>query len=226
MMTCCPHCQGAEERCFNQRTAESELRRYQRNGARRTTKRLLDALKSAGVTGMTLLDIGGGIGVIQHELNAAGVTDITDVDASRAYLRIAQQEAEQRGYTAQYVYGDFVTLADQIEAADIVTMDRVICCYPDGEALVNTAAARARRFFGVVYPRDNVWMRLAEPLINSIYRLRGNPFRIFVHPTATVERIVATNGLQKIAQHNGLLWQVVVYARRNGRADSPPLNVS
>ena len=171
---------------------------------------------------MTLLDIGGGIGVIQHELNAAGVTGITDVDASRAYLQIAQQEAEQRGYAARYVYGDFVTLADQIEAADIVTMDRVICCYPDGEALVTTAVTRAKRFFGVVYPRDNLWMRLAEPLLNGFYRLRGNPFRIFVHPTATVERIVATNGLQEIARHNGLLWQVVVYARSSGRADSPP----
>jgi magnesium-protoporphyrin O-methyltransferase len=164
---------------------------------------------------MTLLDIGGGVGVIQHELSAAGVTTITSVDASSAYLRIAQQEAEKRGYAARarYLSGDFVALADQIQPADIVTLDRVICCYPDVEALVGHAAARTKCFLGVVYPRDKVWMKLGLALFNGFLKLRGNRFRVFVHPTATVERIVAAHGLRKIAQHNGLLWQMVVYAR-------------
>lgn len=106
---------------------------------------------------MSLLDIGGGIGVIQHELRAAGVTGITGVDASRAYLAMAREEAERRGYAgdARYVYGDFVALADGIAPADIVTLDRVVCCYPDMAALMDSAAAKAGRFLGLVYPRDD-----------------------------------------------------------------------
>lgn len=213
-MTCCPHCQSAD-RCFNQRVAASDLRDYHRHGPSGNTKRLLDVLRAAGVAGMTLLDIGGGIGVIQHELRAAGVSEITSVDASRAYLALARQEAEERGYAAgaRYVYGDFVALADQIEAADVVTMDRVVCCYPDMEALVEAAAARTKRFLGLVYPRDDWWVKLGVAILNVSFRLRGDSFRSYVHPTAAVEDIVAAHDLRKIAHHHGPVWQVVVFGR-------------
>lgn len=213
-MTCCPHCQSAEK-YFNQRVAKADLRKYRQHGSRGTTKRLLDALKSVEVAGMTLLDIGGGIGVIQHELNAAGVTNITSVDASSAYLQLAKLEAEKRGYAAdaKYLHGDFVSLADKIGPADIVTMDRVICCYPHMEALMNAAAERAKRFLGLVYPRDGWWMRLGAAVLNIAPRLRDDPFRSYVHPTAAIEGIVAANVLRKVVHHNGLIWQVVVFAR-------------
>ncbi len=212
-MNCCPHCQGAD-RFFNQRVAASDLRHYQRHGASGTTRQLLDALTSAGVAGTTLLDIGGGIGVIQHELHAAGVTEITGVDASRAYLALARQEAERRGYAdARYVYGDFVALADEIAAADIVTLDRVVCCYPDMQALMHSATAKARRFLGLVYPRDSWWTKAGVALLNLFPRLRGDAFRSFVHPTAAVEGVAAANGLRRIVHRESGIWQVVVFAR-------------
>ncbi len=214
MTNCCPHCQGAD-RFFDERVAQGDLRDYRRHGASGTTKRLLDALRAAGVQGMSLLDIGGGVGVIQHELSAAGVSEITGVDASRAYLAMARQEAETRGYAAEarYVHGDFVALADQVEAADIVTLDRVVCCYPDMEALVSAAAAHANRYLGLVYPRDGWWMKIGVMLLNIFPRLRDDPFRSYIHPTAAVERVVAAGGLRKIYHHNGPIWQVEVFAR-------------
>jgi magnesium-protoporphyrin O-methyltransferase len=213
-MTFCPHCEGADA-IFDQKTAEGDLRDYQKGGAGGTTKRLLDAIKAAGVSGLSLLDIGGGVGVIQHELAAAGVERVTDVDASRAYLRMAREEAERRGYAenAEYVHGDFVALAPQIAEADIVTMDRVICCYPHVEALVESAASKARRYFGVVYPRDLWWTKLGMPVMNFFLRLQGSTFRGFIHPSATVERITASHGFRKVAQHDGWMWQVSVFAK-------------
>ena len=213
-MSCCPHCQGAD-RFFNERVAAADLRHYRQHGATGTTRQLLDALKAAGVAGMTLLDIGGGIGVIQHELRAAGVTGISGVDASRAYLALARGEAERRGYAAdaRYIYGDFVALADEIAVADIVTLDRVVCCYPDMTALMHNAAARARRFLGLVYPRDRWWTKAGVGLLNLGPRLRGDAFRSFVHPTAAVEGVAAANGLRRIVHHQGAVWQVVVFAR-------------
>ncbi len=213
-MNCCPHCQSADK-YFNQRIAVKELAQYRRHGPGGTTRRLLDALRSAGVTGLTLLDIGGGVGVIQHELSAAGVTAITSVDASRAYLATARQVAEERGYaaTARYLHGDFVALADQIDTADIVTLDRVVCCYPDMEALVGAAAHRARRLLGLVYPRDVWWTKLGIRLINYFPRLRGEAFLSYIHPTAAVEGIITANALHKIDHRDGLIWQVAVFAR-------------
>ena len=213
-MTCCPHCESAD-RLFSQRMAAANLRGYRRHGAEGMTKRLLDALRAMGVGGMTLLDVGGGIGVIQHELKAAGVTGITGVDASGAYVAIARQEAEKRGYVAdvRYYHGDFVALADRIEAADIVTLDRVVCCYPDMEVLVSTAAAKTKRYLGLVYPRDRWWTKLGTEALNGFSRLRGEAFRTFIYPKADVERVAAAGALHKTFHYSGLFWQVVVFAR-------------
>lgn len=213
-MNCCPHCQSAD-RFFDQRVAAADLRHYRQHGATGTTRQLLDALTSAGGAEMTLLDIGGGIGVIQHELRAAGVNEITGVDASRAYLAMARSEAERLGYATvtRYVYGDFVALADEIAAADIVTLDRVICCYPDMAALMHSAAAKAGRLLGLVYPRDRWWTKAGVAILNLGPRVRGSAFRSFVHPTAAVEGVAAANGLRRIAHHEGAIWQVVVFAR-------------
>lgn len=213
-MNCCPHCQGAD-RFFNQRLAAADLRAYHRHGAGGTTKQLVDDLKAAGVSGMSLLDVGGGIGVIQHELHAAGVSHVTGVDASSSYLALARQEAERQGYAAaaRYFHGDFVALAGDIDPADIVTLDRVVCCYPDMEALVNAAAGHAKRLLGLVYPRDKWWTKLGVAAINGFNALGDNPFRTFVHPTAAVERIAAAHAWRKVTHHNGLVWQVVLFAR-------------
>ncbi len=213
-MNCCPHCREADK-LFNRRRAANSLRDYRRRGADKTTKRMLEAIKSSGVAGMTLLDIGGGIGVIQHELNAAGVTNITGVDASAAYLNLARQEASIRGYVgeARYLHGDFVALADQVEPADIVTLNRVICCYPYMEALVGAAAARAKSCLGLVYPRETWWTKLGIIGLNAFLKLSANPFRNFLHPTSAVEQVIADNGLHKTFHHDGPFWQVAMFAR-------------
>ena len=66
--------------------------------------------------GATFLDIGGGIGAIQHELIDAGVSHATNVDASAPYLDAAREESERRGYAGRvtYLHGDFVELAGSV----------------------------------------------------------------------------------------------------------------
>jgi 2-polyprenyl-3-methyl-5-hydroxy-6-metoxy-1,4-benzoquinol methylase len=53
---------------YNEKLAASQLRKYREKGPIASTQALIDALKAEGVEGATLLDIGGGIGAIQHEL--------------------------------------------------------------------------------------------------------------------------------------------------------------
>jgi len=165
-MDCC-QCQGIEAK-FNQKTAAEQLRRYRENGPAKTTLMLTNALKDEGVDGMTLLDIGGGIGAIQHELLEAGAKTATSVEASTAYIEAAKEEAERQGQAGRMAYhcGDFVDLAPSIAPADIVTLDRVICCYHDMQKLVGQSSARAQRFYGVVsagYLVDEDWHRAYKP---------------------------------------------------------------
>jgi magnesium-protoporphyrin O-methyltransferase len=207
-------CQGIE-RLFGRREALRKLQAYARHGPDRTTRLLLDAVKAQKIEGATLLDIGGGIGVAHLELLSAGLRSATDVDASSAYLDVAREEARRRGYTERVTYhrGDFVALAPKIEPADIVTLDRVICCYHDMPALVTASAAKARLLYGLVYPRDAWWTRCYSASENMMFRMRRHPYRSFIHPTRLVDALVRGAGLERRLLHQGAFWQVALYAR-------------
>lgn len=212
-MSCC-QCEGIET-LFGQRVARKDLARYRKKGPLRTTRILLDAVEAQGVDGATLLDIGGGVGAISNELLKVGAAHATVVDASPAYVETARAEAARQGHADRIEYhdGDFVEIAPRIEPADIVTLDRVICCYDDMEALVSASARRARRLYGVVYPRDTWWDRLGVSLVNFACRVRRNPFRVFVHSPEAVERIVRAEGLTRQFSRTTPIWRVIVYAR-------------
>jgi hypothetical protein len=152
---------------------------------------------------------------VHHALLAAGARTAVDVDGSPAYIAAARAEAERRGTADRVTYeaGDFVAVADRIERADLVALDRVVCCYADWEALVRLSVARARHRYGLVYPRDTWWIRAMVSVINGLSPLARRPYRGYVHPTAGIDSIVRREGLLPRLQRAGLFWQVVVYER-------------
>ena len=214
-MGCCAPDDPRFDREFDERHAAQQLHAYRGQGPRGLTRALIDALAEGGVDGETVLDIGGGVGAIHHELLRSGAVAAVDVDASRAYISVARQEAQRQGHAArvQYLAGDFVTLAGRVEAADLVALDRVICCYPDMAALVGRSAALARRRYGLVYPRDTWLARVGVAILNLGPRLSRSAFRAYVHRTAEVDAIITGQGLVKRFQRTSPIWQLVVYER-------------
>jgi magnesium-protoporphyrin O-methyltransferase len=201
---------------YNEKRAASQLRKYRKKGPIASTQTLIDALKTEGVEGATLLDIGGGIGAIQHELLAAGAAHTMSVDASAPYLEAAREQSDRRGHgdRVTYWHGDFVELAESIPPADIVTVDRVINVYPDWERLVELSAAHAKRLYGLVYPRDTPMVRLVIFAMNLILRLRRQPVRAAIRPVDRIQGIARESGLSPhFSQNVGQAWQVVVYRR-------------
>jgi SAM-dependent methyltransferase len=201
---------------YNEKLAASQLRKYREKGAIASTQALIDALKAEGVEDATLLDIGGGIGAIQHELLAADAAHATSVDASAAYLEAAREESSRRGLDDRVTYrhGDFVELAESIPPADVVTLDRVINIYPDWERLAELSAARAQRLYGLVYPRDTPMVRLVIFAMNLILRFRGKAVRAAIRPVVAIERIARENGLNPHFSRNvGPAWRVTLYRR-------------
>ena len=201
---------------YDEKRATSELRKYREQGPIPSTRALIEALKAEGVEGATLLDIGGGIGAIQHELLDAGATRASCVDASAAYLDAAREEGRRRGHDGRvtYLHGDFVDLADLVGPAEIVTLDRVINVYPGWERLAGLAAGRASRLFGLVYPRDTRVVRLIIAAMNLMLRLQRKPVRAFFRSGDAIERIARENGLTpRVAHEVGPAWQVAVFRR-------------
>jgi len=211
----CAQCRGIQQE-FGDSVARRELRRYRRKGATGTTRMLLDAIGEQGVGGCSFLDIGGGVGVIQHELMAAGAASGISVDASPAYLTTARSEAARRGYVDRMSYrdGDFVDVAPDVPEVDLVTLDRVLCCYPDLPGLVGASAGRARRAWGVVFPREERRsVRIGIRLVNWVQRMRRRPFRVFAHSRAEVERRLAGLGFRLDSRSTSFIWQVLVFTR-------------
>ena len=201
---------------FDRKRAARELKSYRAQGpAHPTTRAMIHLLRRAGVDGGTLLDIGGGIGAIQHDLLEAGAREVSAVDASSAYQQAARAEAERRGVSAriQFRLGDFVTLAPQVAAADIVTLDRVVCCYPEMEPLVRLSAERCRRLYGLSYPRYRWPVRAVVSTENVFRRLLGNPFRSFVHSPVVMDRLLTALRFKQQATVRTFAWEIAVYER-------------
>jgi magnesium-protoporphyrin O-methyltransferase len=210
----CQHCRAAGD-TFDRKTAEADRRRYARRGADQSTAEIIAAVRGLGLREARLLDIGAGIGVVHHQLLDEGIAAAVHVDASAAYLEAARVEAVTRGHGARvrFLHGDFLDLAHTIEPADVVTLDRVVCCYPDAPSLLARAADRCRVALALSYPRDRWYVRLIVGIQNLFRRLRGDPFRTFVHPEAAIETSLTDAGLRRVTTRPFFVWRVEMYRR-------------
>ena len=215
MSACCSAFECAADQQFNEKKAAEELKRYRTKGPGPTTRLLQEGLAHAGTIGGTLLDIGSGIGSLTFGLLERGVTHAVAVDASSAYNGVARQEAARlvRADAVRFVHADFVSVAPELPAATVVTLDRVVCCYPFYEALLNAALHHAEQRLALSYPRDVWYVRLGVMLENAQRRLKKNPFRTFVHPAARIEELIRSAGFELSIRRETWMWSVEVYTR-------------
>lgn len=220
-MTCCTgQCVAAS--FFDSRVAKRDLRRYLRRGPDASTRMLLSELRQWPLQGLHLLDVGAGIGVIGMELTGAGIASVMLADASPAYLEVARRHLGQfhDSCPTRFILGDFAVIAATLPDADVVTLDRVVCCYPDVRALLGGAAARARQMLAFTYPRDRWYIRAAFALGNFFFWLRRNPFRIFVHSPLRMASVSEASGLVRVAHREAFLWVLDLYRRPDSQTSA------
>lgn len=207
-------CCATLEQFFDRDVAESDLRRYRRRGPIASTRRLIAALRAAGARGR-LLDIGGGIGAIQVALLHDRVTEAEGVDASRAFSEAAAQLAAEHGVRDRLhqQIGDFVEIADRVESADVVTLDRVICCYPDWRQLVTLSAERARVLYAFTIPRRRWSVRVVVAITNTLRGLRNSQFRVYVWDPDEIVATLNTLGMTRRSRDRTLIWDIQVFER-------------
>lgn len=208
-------CCELTDRAFSEAEAQSELRAFRRRGATGQSRLIIEAIRTLGGRDMTLLDIGGGVGALYHTLFEDVLLRAIHVDASSAYLRAAREEAERRGHAAdvQFIHADFTEVAGTLPQVDLVTLDRVVCCYPDFRALIAAAASKAGRALALSYPRETWYVRLGLVIENLLQRLRRDPFRGFVHPVEEIDGILRAGGLRRTSVKRLFVWETALYLR-------------
>ena len=213
MTPCTSGCCRAYENAFDADYAQGDLDDYRDHGPEKSTRALLDLIRAAtDVRGATALDIGGGVGPVHHEMLKDGAASVTDVDGSSAYIAASKSEAERLNHIDRITYrlGNFVDIADEIDSADIVTLDRVLCCYPDMPSLAGKAAAHAKRVIGLVWPRDAWWTGIGIWAVNIGERLSKTPVMQSYHRVADVDLVIGEHGLTLHGSRNAGFWHARV----------------
>lgn len=208
---------------FTDGFANRVARRYRRRGLSATSRRMVDFLTERGVDGASILEIGGGVGEIQLELLRRGAARATNLEISTSYEEQARQLLEQEGLTGRVTRRllDIAQLPDEVEPADIVVLHRVVCCYPDHEALLSAAGRHARRLLVFSHPPSNALTRALVGAENLGRRIRGQSFRAFVHPAGAMASVLADTGLVARFVHAGWAWRVVGLERAGEESEQP-----
>jgi magnesium-protoporphyrin O-methyltransferase len=215
MACCCPNPLTAATGRFFSRFARRYRKRYARKGLERTQRQLVAGLDRAGFAGAALLEIGSGVGYLHHQLLARGAASAFGVEMAAGMLAEARASAQEQGLGGQVSYreGDFVELAPDVPPADVVLLDKVICCYPDARNLVALSLARARRVYAFTIPRDLVINHIGVRLMGFFFWLFGSPFRNYVHDPELIGRWLTDAGFRRTYDDHTLFWLTRVYVR-------------
>jgi magnesium-protoporphyrin O-methyltransferase len=214
MAGCCRA--GPCEQVFRPRIARRALERYRRRGLDELELGMLRSAVGAGIDGARVLEIGGGLGTIGSELVTAGAAESEVVELVAVWEPYALELARERGLEGQTRFRvvDILDRPGEVEPADIVVLNRVVCCTPDGVALTAEAASHTRRALVLSFPRDVFWVRAAMRGLNAGMWLLRRSYRAFVHSPAALLAAAEAEGLRPSAHgRQGLVWQYAALTR-------------
>jgi SAM-dependent methyltransferase len=210
---CCAR--HGQEEYFGEKTAAHDARKYRRQGPDPMARSLARRAGARGVEGASVLEIGGGIGQVALELLQAGAASAEVVELLPEYEPFVRELASEAGVGERMAFRTADLVADPAAAdpVDLVVMNKVVCCTPDGITLAGVAASLARRTLVLSFPREVWWARTGLATVNLYLRLRRRRFRVFVHPQAALEGAVEAHGLARASERNGPLFRIVAFER-------------
>jgi hypothetical protein len=205
---------------FGDATVARDVRRYRRKGLAGSARWLSRAVGADGLGARSVLEVGGGIGSLQIELLEAGAATATNVELVSSYEPAARELLVEHGLDGRVDrrIADFAASPDEAPISDIVVMHRVLCCYPDPDALLAAACDRARERVAITVPVESWWVRLGFWSMNAWFRVRRIGFRAYVHPVSRMLDVAGRHGFAVRYQSDGAIWRSFVLGRGDGGA--------
>jgi magnesium-protoporphyrin O-methyltransferase len=200
---------------FSADVSRKDADRYRKRGLPPRARKLVAGIESiVALKGKRTLEIGVGVGAVTIELLRKGAASATGVDAVASQLEQARVLASEKGVAdrLELVHSDF-TATTQIAHADVVVLDRVVCCYPDWRGLLGAAAAHADVGVALTYPRNLWWVRLVWWLSDLWLRFAHDGFRLFIHPPQHMHALLAKHGFSPRVVGHYYWWEIAVASR-------------
>jgi magnesium-protoporphyrin O-methyltransferase len=199
---------------FNSEQAQRAVRSFERKGLDATAAPMVAALRARGIPGGRLLEVGAGPGTATVTLLEAGMSTAVAYDISASHEPVAGALLQGRGLSdrVEWHTADYLASDDQ-RTADVVFLNRVVCCYPDAVGLMDAVATRTGRLLAVSYPRRRWFLRAGLKAMNGYLRLRRVSFRVFVHRPALIASRATAAGLHPVASGRTALWEWKLWER-------------
>lgn len=213
MSCCCPHSKSGG-RLFSF-FARSYRRRFSKKGFEPSQQQLMQGIEQAGYKDATLLEVGSGVGYLHQVLLEQGAKSAVGIDLAPDMLKEARDWADEKGLAeqVQYIQGDFIELLDQVDAADVTILDKVVCCYPHPELLVPHSVKKTKHVYALTYPRKRWFIKLAIEIMALFLKISGSDFRAYVHEPDDIERWISEAGFTKVYQQQTFIWLSQVYEK-------------
>jgi hypothetical protein len=200
---------------FKPRVARRRLERYRTKGHDRLERLMVESAAEGGLEGSRVLEIGGGIGTMQAELLEAGAERGEVVELVTAYEPYARELAREKGLEDRTAFRvvDVLDDPEAVERAEIVVLNRVVCCSPEGIRLAGLAARLARRTLVFSFPRDVFWVRAGIRFLNAGLWLTRSSFRVFAYRTAELLAAAEAEGVTVTDSGRGAFWEFAALHR-------------
>ena len=180
------------------------------------SRRLFESLDDVAEARPTLLELGCGSGALLVELLRSGATHGDGVDLSVGSLDAAKRRADEAGIAERTTFTQGDGAQVKLEAHDWVVLDRVICCYPDADALLANALPAARKRFAFSVPTSRGLRGLLNRVVWGIeakWDVLRNGCPGYVHSLDQIEGRLSAAGFRLLRSNTGWMWHVAVWER-------------
>lgn len=191
------------------------LKDFRKKGLSDIATTIVDSIEKSAMTGATVLELGCGFGALTLEFIRRGATSAVGVDLSPKMIQLAQALAKESGLSqsVSFELGDATTT--ELKESDVVVLDKVLCCYPDVNSLVDKTSSATRRYYAFSIPDDGRLstkvFRLFLPVQTAIFRRGG--FRFFIHSTDRIRERLENRGFKLESKSKvGWIWSVFLFA--------------
>lgn len=214
MTTIKEHCCGADL-FFDQKTADKKYKAYLKKGPSRVTAKMIEQLENQEVEDKSMVDIGGGIGALQWWFLGNGGNSTIGIDASSGYLKQAEEHAKTKGFESnvKFILGNCVDIYPHIETVDFITLDKVVCCYPNYKEILEATCDKATTTVSLSYPMDGFISEVVRKIGDFFMSFKDNPFRPFIHSVKEIRRVFKQKGYKRVAHNLAFPWHVETYEK-------------
>jgi 2-polyprenyl-3-methyl-5-hydroxy-6-metoxy-1,4-benzoquinol methylase len=210
-----------ERCCFDDWVDDWKRQLERKEVARPVTAAILDALDDAGFRGRSFLDLGCGVGDLSVAAVRRGAANAHGFDLSRRAIDGARGLARTRGVEDRTTFDVGDAAVAPLPETDVVALNRVFCCYPGLDALLERSLAATRTVYAFTIPRSRgpaaLFARIGVAISNAWYALRARKyqgFRVFMHDVDAIDARVREAGFRRLVRRPiRLTWELAVYER-------------